>query len=643
MAVIPVILFHAGIQGFSGGFAGVDVFFVISGYLITTIILAELDSGGFSIVGFYERRARRILPALFVVMLACLPFAWIWLIPPDMKSFSQSLVAVSAFASNILFWRTSGYFDTAAELKPLLHTWSLAVEEQYYVLFPAFLVIAWRFGRRSVVGLLSVVFVVSLAAAQWGAAEWPTATFYLLPTRGWELLLGAFVAFWFASDSYRELPKAISELAGVAGLALILLSVFLFDDRTPFPSFYALVPTVGTAMIIMYASADTFIGRMLASRILVGIGLISYSAYLWHQPLFAFARHRSFEDTSPVLLGALAMVSLGLAYLTWRFVEKPFRDRTRFNRGQIFGVALVGTVAFASFGLSGHLTNGFSGRAMAKAFEVFAVDTSDHGYIKCNGAGLLVGSDLDYCVMTSRGEVNAVLIGDSHADDKFYGIEKNAEVRNWGLIGHASCPPVLGVLVEGDREGCQERFEKIIDWIVLNKSIDTVVLSFFGNYALTTPYAADHVRRHIGPDTVRITSDEVDFTDRFELFYYGLFRTTEKLLKANKRVIVLIDIPELPFFPLDCVKGRSNCAVSEEEMLDRQGEQRKMLSRLKSDLPMVRIYDPVGIFCDSGICGYRSDEIVLYRDSHHLTLAGSDFYGKRFAYWLTEEAYLSER
>ena len=175
----------------AGGFVGVDVFFVISGYLITSLILADLEKGRFSIIGFYERRARRILPALFLVMLVCIPFAWAWLLPVVMKDFSQSLVAVSVFASNIWFWRESGYFDTAAELKPLLHTWSLAVEEQYYVIFPLFLMLIWRLGRAWVLIVLAAALVVSLALAQWASYAEPTAAFYLLPTRGWELLVGA--------------------------------------------------------------------------------------------------------------------------------------------------------------------------------------------------------------------------------------------------------------------------------------------------------------------------------------------------------------------------------------------------------------------------------------------------------------------
>jgi len=235
LAVLPVILFHAGFETFSGGFVGVDVFFVISGYLITTIILAELEQGKFSIVNFYERRARRILPALFLVMLVCIPFAWFWLLPSDMKDFSKSLVAVSVFASNILFWRESGYFDTAAELKPLLHTWSLAVEEQYYVLFPLFLMLFWKLGKRWILVTLGVVFVASLAVAQWAAYEKQAAAFYLLPTRGWELLIGAFSAFYLSKVNREEFGKGLSEVAGWLGVALIMSAVFSYSKTPPFP------------------------------------------------------------------------------------------------------------------------------------------------------------------------------------------------------------------------------------------------------------------------------------------------------------------------------------------------------------------------------------------------------------------------
>ena len=227
LAVLPVILFHAGFEAFSGGFVGVDVFFVISGYLIATIIISEMAEGEFSLVNFYERRARRILPAMFFVIIVCIPFAWFWLTPSYLKDFGQSLMAVSTFSSNILFWRESGYFDTAAELKPLLHTWSLAVEEQYYVLFPIFLILTWRLGVKWILILLMIVFLMSLSLAQWGAYNNPFAAFFLLPTRGWELLIGVFIAFYLKYFTHLK-SQPVNQFLSLLGFCMITYSIIAF-------------------------------------------------------------------------------------------------------------------------------------------------------------------------------------------------------------------------------------------------------------------------------------------------------------------------------------------------------------------------------------------------------------------------------
>ena len=291
------MFFHFGFDTFSGGFLGVDVFFVISGFLITTMILAELDKDKFSIVNFYERRARRILPALFVVMLVCIPFAWFWLLPSYMKDFSQSLVAVSVFMSNILFYREAGYFGVEAELKPLLHTWSLALEEQYYVLFPLFLMLFWRLGKRWILFTLMLLFFVSLALAQWLYYIKPDTAFYLLPTRIWELLVGAFAAFYSSKQAVKIFDRAVSEVAGWLGLALILYAVFAYSKSTPFLYLYfTFVTTLGAVLIILFATQKTTAGKFLGNKAFVSVGLISYSLYLWHQPIFAFVRHKKKWD-----------------------------------------------------------------------------------------------------------------------------------------------------------------------------------------------------------------------------------------------------------------------------------------------------------------------------------------------------------
>ena len=352
LAVVPVILFHAEFELFSGGFVGVDVFFVISGYLITTILIEDLENQRFSLVNFYERRARRILPALFFVMLVCIPFAWIWMQPSQMKDFSQSLVAVSLFASNILFWIESGYFDAAAEEKPLLHTWSLAVEEQYYVLFPIFLFLAWRYGKNRVFWMIVVMASFSLLLSEWGWRNKADANFYLAPTRAWELFAGSIAAFIVQKNGVRK-----NNFLALLGLAAIIFSIFAYDETTPFPSLYALVPVLGVVLLILYADKDTLTAKLLGTKALVGFGLISYSAYLWHQPLFAFARIKSAAEPSFLLMSTLAIGSLALAYFSWRYIETPFRSSNIVNSKKLIVLTLAGFVFFIGIGLNGNFND----------------------------------------------------------------------------------------------------------------------------------------------------------------------------------------------------------------------------------------------------------------------------------------------
>lgn len=440
IAVLPVILFHAGFETFSGGFVGVDVFFVISGYLITTIILAELEQGKFSIVNFYERRARRILPALFLVMFVCIPFAWFWLLPSDMKDFSQSIFAVSVFASNILFLRESGYFDTAAELKPLLHTWSLAVEEQYYVLFPLFLLLFWKLGKRWILVTLGLVFVASLAVAQWAAYAKPAAAFYLLPTRGWELLIGAFSAFYLSKASRKDFGKTVSEVGGWLGVALILYAVFTYSKATPFPGLYALVPTLGTLLIILFVTQQTTVGRFVGNGAFVGIGLVSYSAYLWHQPLLAFARTYTFNQLDIQLTTTLIFLSFVLAFLSLKYVETPFRSKSKIARKSIFSLSLLGVIFFILFGAVGHIKDGFPGN-QAPINDAFF----DWQY-----PGNLSKTNIDgYYKLQAGKPIDVLFFGDSHAE-QFAPLssEMMALGLNVGFLSEGGCPPVPNLLDE---------------------------------------------------------------------------------------------------------------------------------------------------------------------------------------------------
>jgi peptidoglycan/LPS O-acetylase OafA/YrhL len=432
LAVLPVIFFHAGFSLFSGGFVGVDIFFVISGYLITTIILTEILNDKFSLTNFYERRARRILPALFFVMLCCLPFAWFILAPSDLINFGQSLVAVATFSSNFFFWMDSGYFSTNAELKPLLHTWSLAVEEQYYIIFPIFLIIAWRYGIKSILFLLFFSFLASLFIANYGAYRAPNATFFLLPTRGWELILGVFTAIYLQYNEYFK-SLLVNQLLSILGFLMILFSIKYFDNSTPFPSFYALIPTIGTCLLILFCVSGTLAYKMLSNKLFVGIGLISYSAYLWHQPLLAFSRHYFVEEISSLILISLCLLSLLMAYVSWRWIESPFRNKNIFNKNQIFSFSLAGIVFFIVIGIFLDRSNGginYYNQQDQKILKNF-LNASDYVTQRFDKIQLK-----DFETSNNPSAKRVLLIGDSNAEDLTNAIYESNAINNLNLSGY---------------------------------------------------------------------------------------------------------------------------------------------------------------------------------------------------------------
>lgn len=456
IAVLPVIFFHAEFPGFSGGFVGVDVFFVISGFLITRIILDELLSGNFSLLSFYERRARRILPALFVVMATTFAISWFVLLPFDFKALAKSAWAVVFFLSNFFFWLDSGYWSTDAQLLPLLHTWSLAIEEQFYLFFPLLLMLLVKLAHRdnrhiklAAFGLL----LTSLLTAEWMSRTNPDAAFFLLPFRGWELLLGALVAVYHFDANKATLTSRQNEAGSLLGLALIVFSVATYDRTTPFPGLYALAPTLGAALIILCARQGTLVGRLLSTPIFVGIGLISYSAYLWHHPLFALARHNSLEDLSaPTYLG-LCAATLLLAYLSWRFVEQPFRQKTLFKRRAIFGFTGLATIGFVAIASIVYKNKGFEDRI--PGFEQVAAQFPwQRSNIACSSIDLSLAHGVNALCSQDQplndadpAPVDIALYGDSHADAMLPAIvamTKNDQSSHI-YLGLGGCVPLLGV------------------------------------------------------------------------------------------------------------------------------------------------------------------------------------------------------
>lgn len=370
IAILPVVFYHAGVTWFSGGFVGVDVFFVISGYLITSIILGERQAGSFTLAGFYGRRIRRIFPALFVMMGASYPIAWALLDPSAMQEFSGSVAASTIFLANVYFLDVSGYFATAAEFKPLLHNWSLSVEEQFYLLFPMAVLLSWRMGPRWQAGLFLVLALASLGLAQWQIERGESArAFFLLYARFWELMTGVLVAYWLASPRGAALRDSGRLRHGaLVGVALILAAVFGYDSETAFPGLAALLPCLGAALVIALANAQSLAGRILGWRPVVFVGLVSYSLYLWHVPLLVFTRIGTGRDDVWLLLGACA-VAFGLACLSWRYVERPFRRMGGIPARRLFGAAALCMAVLGGLGLWGQETEGFRAHYLANRLD----------------------------------------------------------------------------------------------------------------------------------------------------------------------------------------------------------------------------------------------------------------------------------
>tara|TARA_B110001452_G_scaffold127258_1_gene105722 strand:+ start:424 stop:2301 length:1878 start_codon:yes stop_codon:yes gene_type:complete len=333
IAVCAVILYHAeitifGHQPFKGGFIGVDIFFVISGYLITFIILEEIiTTGSFSFKYFYERRIRRILPVLLFIMLVTLPFAWRYLLPTSFIDFSKSILYSIGFSSNFYFHYSGLEYSVQGLQHPFLHTWSLSVEEQYYILFPIILLITFKYFRKYLIHILIFGFIVSLSLAEWSSRNYPSASFYFLHTRMWELLAGSILAYFEIKKEDRSQNKVFNLILPFTGLILIGHSILSFNDEMLHPSFYTLSPIIGVCLIIWFSSKDEFITKVLSTKLFVGIGLISYSLYLWHYPIFVFVGKLNIPEGGIFKKLSIGVFIVILSIISYYFIEKPFRSR----------------------------------------------------------------------------------------------------------------------------------------------------------------------------------------------------------------------------------------------------------------------------------------------------------------------------
>jgi peptidoglycan/LPS O-acetylase OafA/YrhL len=605
IALIPVILFHAGFQFFGGGFVGVDIFFVISGYLITTVIITEIDSNKFSIKTFYERRARRILPALFFVMFVCFLFAWFGLRPGELKELSRTVIAVTTYLPNVFFWRTTEYFATEAELNPLLHTWSLGIEEQFYFLFPIFLLLTWRFSRRFVVLLLAVVFIMSLSMAQWTSFGHVPFGFFMLPTRGWELLVGSFIAFYLSNSNRVVAPLNYQQIGGLVGVILLAFSITSFDRYTPFPSLYTLVPTLGAALIILFATEHTIVGKLLGTKPFVGIGLISYSAYLWHQPLFAFARYTIADKPSQFVFGTLACIALVLGYLTWKYIEAPFRNKRAFTSNQVFILAAFVSLLFIAFSVATIRTNGFLYRYKTENDRILAsLVLSEAGeYVAGREETLRMKP---FNPQDSRKKI--LIIGDSYSQDLVNALYERG-IADKVQITTRHIPHRCGNIFSPRRE-----FEK---------NIAKEDLSICKGNGL---YEDAELRK------LMLASDEIWLASRWRAWQAGLLPASVSNIKmfSSKPVTVFgsKNFGEINLNAFLLLNEQARISVVENV----DPEAREVNEKLKKLLSPDIFVNVQGLLCgdDINIChAFNKNGELLSFDGGHLTKFGAEKYGEQ--------------
>jgi len=619
IAVVPVILFHAGCPGFGGGYVGVDVFFVISGYLITGTIADEIRTGTFSLAGFYERRARRILPALILVCLCCIPFAWQWMTPDEYRDFSQSLGAVATFWSNILFLWQTDYFAPDVELKPLLHTWSLAVEEQFYLLFPLTLLAIRRFERRIWIGLVAAVIGASLLTAVLLPRSYPAANFYLIPSRAWELGVGALLALTGELEWLRGKVAGATSVA--LGLVLIAIAVVAFDANTVYPSGWTLFPVLGTALIIAVPGGDSPGLRVLRLRGLVGIGLISYSLYLWHQPILAFLRLRSLYDPTSLQIAAGVALAFVLAWLSWKFAEMPLRRRDVLTRRQVLTAAAITSLGVGGIGLAGHLTDGFRNASRDRArFEVYEDQLGvNHGLDEaCEDEFTLDPT----CRTSDAPEI--VVWGDSYAMHIVDAIRASRPDVRLIQFTKSFCGPTLGIapMTSGFpirwAKGCLDFNHRVVDWIESSESVRYVVLS-----SLVSQYTSD--------DCTLLTTHGATHLDP-ERSLQAFLDTMERLRRDGKGVVFVSPTASFGGDIGRCLlrahlRGReSDCDFPESAYLEHRAKENAFVRRLGSRYPVIWLSEAT---CHAGTCATVLDSVPLYRDARHFTHVGSSFIGKR--------------
>lgn len=600
LAVIPVVLYHLGTPFVSGGYVGVDVFFVISGFLITGIINRELQSKSFSIIRFYERRFRRILPALFFVIAIVAIASWFILLPQDFEDFGESVVATALFASNLLFWHQTNYFDAAVDTKPLIHTWSLALEEQYYLLFPPLLAGLWRWASHKVVITLLMITIGSFVVCCVGVAQGWSAAYYLLPFRAWELLIGSMLAL----VAVPTIPSRwLREAIGIIGLACIVGPALLLTSESPFPGYNALLPVLGSALLLGLGArpseTPTLATRILSLRLFVWIGLISYSLYLWHWPVIVLTKYVTLGQMTAPIMVVVFVSCLMLAWASWRFVERPFRNKS-VKGSTIFAFsAFVTATASVAGGVLVSMEGVRSRFPEVAQIEkgILAQRAADKKAQCMIGENGLPWRGPEYCFVTRGSGTRILLWGDSHANHFVQALrELNGSVKGTILAyGMTACTPILD-LPSTRRPNCIPAKNRVLE-LVREHRIQRVIISGYWSAAPQSiatdqaPSLADTVRRlkALGVD-VAIIGDSPVFYLKEPVFLYA------RALAAGSAVAPLY------------IPTRNDPLIN---------------SQIRRIVGNKNFFDPLSVLCKKSECLALDKGEPLFVDDHHLSRFGA--------------------
>ena len=644
IAVIAIILFHAGFQWCRGGYRGVDVFFVISGFLITGILLREQAAGTLTLAKFYERRARRILPALFAMLVVVGAAAYAMLLPADLKLFAQNLAAIVLFSSNILFWKRAGgfdfYFEASAHMNPLLHTWSLGVEEQFYLIFPLLVLIGWRFFRRALFPIVFATAVASFLLSCYMHSPWShvqaEANFYLLPTRAWQLMLGALVAL--SAERSRPSTRPVpwwQQAAALAGLATVVYSLLVPGIYSlEFPAAYAVPATLGTVLVLAFGRG-TVASALLSIPPLVGVGLVSYSAYLWHQPLFAFARYMSLDtELTATLRVALCIAAIAIAWVSWRFVEAPFRNAQRVPTRTLWRCSLVGTVCLLAIGVTAATRPQLPtrGRLLEPAALVSSLSTTalpaamrDCAYTRPGLAPGDIGCALSADVAVTP---TFLVIGDSHAGALRPAFRQLSERTGQPgrLVAVRGCPPLLDVysVVSGE---CQTMVSAALAFAERAHIARVFLVARWSGY--TDGDYSGHIDYFISQRSWEGSQSRVSAR---EAIVDGLRRTVEAYARIGVRVDVVQQVPQQEHRPLgvylqalwrpDPVAFLKSASISAAQHASLQAFMVGVLAPYAAS-GEAHVIDLAGALCDRDACMVGSRRESYYWDVSHLSEAGA--------------------